>query len=280
MTQTVIGIFDNSQSAENAYERLTSDGFSTQEVDITDQSNIDGQNTSPSRHDDQFGDRVSRFFRNLFDDEQDAEKFSSAARSGTVISVYADSLEKAQRAANILDGAGAINVDERFQGTERGSMSGLMSEDGSEERLRERTVNEGINSNRSIPVIEEELQVGKREVETGGMRVRSRIVDRPVEESLRLREERVTLERRPVNRPATEADLNTFRDGELEVRERAEVPVINKQARVVEEINVRKDVEEREEVIRDTVRRTDVEVDQLEGDKDSLQEKPRSRKKI
>jgi uncharacterized protein (TIGR02271 family) len=129
-------------------------------------------------------------------------------------------------------------------------------------------------------VIEEELNVGKRQVETGGMRVRSRIIDRPVEENLRLREERVTIERTPVNRPATESDLSTFRDGEIEVRERAEVPVVNKQARVVEEINVRKDVHERDEVVRDTVRKTEVEVDQLEGNKDLREGKNKSKRKI
>lgn len=298
MTQTVVGIFEDSRSAQNAFERLTSDGFTMQEVDITDQSNVDRQSNDLSKRDhsnDDFGDRVSRFFKNLFDDEEDAEKFTSAARTGTVVSVYADSMEKAQRAADILDSEGAINVNERFGGDQQTLRQGSMSEDGSNSRAsrgvmaeNEDTVSarQGFmsedrgSSNRSIPVIEEEMNVGKRQVETGGMRVRSRIIDRPVEENLRLREERVTLERTPVNRPATESDLSTFRDGEIEVRERAEVPVVNKQARVVEEINVRKDVQERDEVVRDTVRKTEVEVDQLEGNKDLRESKDKSKRKI
>lgn len=297
MTQTVVGIFDDSRSAQNAFERLTSDGFTMQEVDITDQSNIEGPNNDLNKRDhsnDDFGDRVSRFFKNLFDDEEDAERFTSAARTGSVVSVYADSTEKAQRAADILDAEGAINVDERFGGDQQAFRDGLTSEDGSNSRAsrgvmrdeekvsaRQGLINdERDSSNRSIPVIEEELNVGKRQVETGGMRVRSRIIDRPVEENLRLREERVTIERTPVNRPATESDLNTFRDGEIEVRERAEVPVVNKQARVVEEINVRKDVQERDEVVRDTVRKTEVEVDQLDGNKDLREGKEKTKRKI
>jgi uncharacterized protein (TIGR02271 family) len=129
-------------------------------------------------------------------------------------------------------------------------------------------------------VIEEELQVGKREVQTGGMRLRSRIIERPVEESLRLREEHVRLERNPVNRPASESDLSTFREGEIEVRERAEVPVVNKQARVVEEINVRKDVEERDETVRETVRKTDVEVENLDQATDGSVNKSKSKRKM
>jgi hypothetical protein len=51
----------------------------------------------------------------------------------------------------------------------------------------------------------EQLQVGKREVEHGGVRVRSRVIEKPVEEHLRLREERVVVNRRPVNREVTSA---------------------------------------------------------------------------
>uniref|UniRef100_UPI0037432ACC YsnF/AvaK domain-containing protein n=1 Tax=Adhaeribacter swui TaxID=2086471 RepID=UPI0037432ACC len=120
-----------------------------------------------------------------------------------------------------------------------------------------------------MPIIEEELQVGKRVVETGGARIRSRIIERPVEESVRLRVEHVRVERNPVNRPATEADLANFREGEIELREQAEVPVVGKEARVVEEVRLGKDVEERQETIHETVRRTDVEVENLSGDVDS-----------
>ena len=111
------------------------------------------------------------------------------------------------------------------------------------------------------------------------MRLRSRIIERPVEESLRLREEHVRIDRHAVNRPATESDLATFREGEIEVRERAEVPDVNKQARVVEEINVRKEVEEREEVVRDTVRKTDVEVEKLDETTELRGNKSKSKKK-
>jgi stress response protein YsnF len=76
-----------------------------------------------------------------------------------------------------------------------------------------------------------------------------------------LRDEEVKVERTPVDRPATEAD---FHEGEVEIRERDEVPVVNKQARVVEEIKLNKEVTERNETIRDTVRETKVDVDKLD----------------
>jgi len=110
----------------------------------------------------------------------------------------------------------------------------------------------------SIPVIEETLNVGKREVETGGVRLRSRIIERPVEETIRLREEHIDINRRPVNREATEADFANFKEGTIELTETAEVSMVSKDARVVEEVSVNRTVEEKEEIIRDTVRHTEV----------------------
>jgi uncharacterized protein (TIGR02271 family) len=129
-----------------------------------------------------------------------------------------------------------------------------------------------VEGQEAIPVVEEELHVGKREVQRGGVRVHSRVEERPVEESVSLREERAVVERRPVDRPASQADLgNAFRESTLEVTERAEIPMVSKEARVVEEVVVGKEVSQRTETVRDTVRRTDVEVqqvgfEQLEGD--------------
>lgn len=353
MAQTVIGIFDSREAAENAVERLTQQGFTSDDIDIashgyTGNSYGDTLNTGSSisdsttgtssdstigssssgygsadtndRSDDSFGEKVSGFFKNLFgDNDEYTEKYATVGRKGTIVSVYAQSRDEAERAADILDEYGAVNVDERAsqyssmnsgddtiasgnlstsappdlssrtfrdlsasvdsdsdtssyrtaddESTLATSTNTFSDEDDSTLSTRTNTLDDD-ESRTSIPVVEEELQVGKREVERGGVRVRSRIIERPVEESLRLREEHVRVDRTAVNRPATEADFDTFREGEIEVRERAEVPVVNKEARVVEEVNVRRDVEERDEVVRDTVRRTDVEVEPLDSDLD------------
>jgi uncharacterized protein (TIGR02271 family) len=117
--------------------------------------------------------------------------------------------------------------------------------------------------------MEERLNVGKQEVERGGARIRSRIIEKPVEETIRLREEHVVVNRRPVDREYTDADLKNFKPGEMEITEHAEVPVIGKQARVVEEVEVGKNVTEREETIRDTVRATDVNVEKFDKKADA-----------
>ena len=113
-----------------------------------------------------------------------------------------------------------------------------------------------------LPIIEEQLRMGKRTIEKGGARVHTSVTEVPVEETVTLREENVTVERRPVDRPVENAP-GAFREGTIEVTTQAEVPVVSKEAHVVEEVVVGKNVTEHQETIRDTVRRTEVDVDEV-----------------
>jgi uncharacterized protein (TIGR02271 family) len=134
-------------------------------------------------------------------------------------------------------------------------------------RSTTRVANQGASTRRiegdkevTIPVVEEDISIGKREVERGHVRIYSRVTEQPVEESVRLREEKVTVERRPVDRPATEADFAAAGKDVIEMTEKAEEPVVTKRARVVEEVVAHKEVTERTETVRGTARHTDVDV--------------------
>jgi uncharacterized protein (TIGR02271 family) len=112
-----------------------------------------------------------------------------------------------------------------------------------------------------IPIAEERLTVGKREVRGGRVRVRSYVVETPVQEQVALRQENVDVERRTVNRPVTAADEALFQERTIEATESSEEAVVAKEARVKEELVVRKDAEERVQTVQDTVRRTEVEIE-------------------
>jgi stress response protein YsnF len=119
-----------------------------------------------------------------------------------------------------------------------------------------------------IPVVEEELRVGTREVVRGGARVRTRVEDVPVQQEVELVEEHARVERRPVTRLVSESELETgglLRERVVEVAQVREEAVVTKEAFVREEVVVSKSVERRVERIEDTVRRTEVEVDRMEG---------------
>ena len=113
---------------------------------------------------------------------------------------------------------------------------------------------------------EEQLRVGKREVGRGTVRVRSYVVERPVEEQVSPRQERVEGERRPVDRPVEPGD-DVFREKEIEASERGEEAVASKTARVVEEVALTKEAETRTETVRDTVREQKVEVEDNRTDR-------------
>jgi len=115
-----------------------------------------------------------------------------------------------------------------------------------------------------IPVAEERLRVGKRDVSHGRVRIRSYVVETPVEEQVTLREERVAVERRPVDRALGDAE-QAFQERTIEAEERGEEAVVSKEARITEEVVVRKEAEQRTETVSDTVRQTEVEVEDERG---------------
>ena len=229
--------------------------------------------------------------------EEDANVYAEGVRRGdTLITVRADDDAEAQRAADIMNHNNVVDIDDR--GNEfRSSGWSRFDENAEPYDLSQRTSTStaslgstapmagdvdrttttgDFNSTTrrtdldregeiAIPRVEEELRVGKRAVEGNGVRVRTYVEEVPVNEQVTLREESVDVERRPVDRAAGDADIDAFQEGTFEVRERSEEAVIDKQARVTEEVVVKKDVDQRTETIQDTVRRTDVEVEQLGG---------------
>lgn len=256
MTHTVIGLFDNKTEARAAMEELIKQGFIRENIDVSDRRNDDSvaaETTAGSGA----GDSISNFFSSLFgDDNATTQNYTTLAQDAdAILTVQVDSEERARAAAEILDRHGAIDVDER-------STQDRQNAAGTSAATHNTATTEGAMS---IPVIQEELQVGKRAVERGGARIKSRIIEKPVEETLRLREEHIVVNRQPVNRAVTDADMANLQTGDIELTERAEKAVVSKQARVVEEVSVGKQVSEREEVIRDTVRRTDVDVEETSG---------------
>jgi uncharacterized protein (TIGR02271 family) len=117
----------------------------------------------------------------------------------------------------------------------------------------------------AVPIVAEEVRIGTRQVDTGGIRVVTHVEAIPVEEQVTVRTEQVHIERRAVDRVVAPDDLTVLHDEAIEVRTTAEDVVVTKQARIVEEVIIRKDVEEHTETITDTVRRTAVEIEDLPG---------------
>lgn len=234
-------------------------------------------------------------------DEADAHAYAEGVRrGGTLVTVRADDSLSA-KVADILDDHGTVDMDERETSWRREGWTGKYQVDAPDSTVagrigsgvtaaagsvanaageaardvkhaltggRDTDANHPRNTaagradlNETIPVVEEQLRVGKREENRGRVRIHAHVVETPVQEQVTLHEEKVTIDRRPVDRPATGDDRTLFRERTIEATERSEVPVVSKETRVTEEIGIRKDVNQRTETVSDTIRSTKVEVE-------------------
>ena len=116
----------------------------------------------------------------------------------------------------------------------------------------------------TVQEVREELTVGTRKVATGGVRVTSSVSEVPVEETVTLREEKVSAERKNVDRTLSPEEAEAaFKGRTVEATSTREEADVSKVARVVGEVSIGKQTKEREETVRDTVRRTEVDVEQI-----------------
>jgi stress response protein YsnF len=260
-------------------------------VDSTTNTSL--QAGTDATHNDSMTDKVGNFFRSIFSDNDTrdsryADTYPEAVRRGsTVVTVMVNDDAQVSVIEEIMERNGAIDIDERSanwtnQGLDASAtmgssaatapVSGDYPNTQSTLGLGSTTMTDRASSSTelagteatghtTIPVMEEELKVGKRENSLGRVRVVSRMTERPVEETVNLSEQHAVIERRPVDRAVSTAELSAFKEGAVEIQETAEEPVVEKTARVVEEVMVGKETTQHDETIRDTVRRTDVDIE-------------------
>lgn len=273
MTNTVVGLLDRRDEAEEVVDDLVSEGFDRKNIHIVANDRelaampptvgVPGKEKESGFHSlmVKLGFLEDRR-RELGWPAEDVDYYSEGVRRGGVlVTVDAESAE-VDRAMEILEDHGAVDIQERAQQwRQAGWTAPTVTDTDITATTTGRTATGQTSEQARIPVVEEELKVGKRAVGKGGVRVFSHVTETPVSETVTLREEHVNVERRPVDRPLTGADTGAFRENTLELTETAEEAVVSKEARVVEEVVVSKDVTEHSETVKDTVRRTDVEVE-------------------
>jgi len=196
--------------------------------------------------------------KDVFLPDDDRAVYEESVRQGAwLLTVNVDDTHS-QHVHQLLEATNAINVDEREQQYRQAGTLAMKPAVAATHRQGEQ----------AIPIVQEQVRVGKRQVEKGGVRVRSYMVETPVRENVSLREESVSVERRPVNQPIAAANVaDGLRDRSIEMTASKEEAVVAKDARIVEEVVVRKNVGERVEQINETVRHTEVDVQRVEAER-------------
>jgi len=309
MAKTVTSLFGSEAQASSIVRRLESAGISGAKICLFTEGGSnrfwdgassfgDGMGHSSgtrSSGTSSSGTHVADFLMRNGVPAGDAHAFAEGVRRGhSLIAVRCDD-DDVDEVIRILDGDDALDLDqhqstwrsEGWKGHDAGSTTtGLMGSGsmgmgsgtsgsmgmGSGSAGRTGMTGTGSTSrDQVIPVAEEELHVGKREVQGGRVRIHSHVIERPVQEQVSLREENVHVERRPVEggtmRKGAMGSDGLFQERTIEMDEKREEAVVSKEARVKEELVVKKDVNQRTETISDTVRSTEVTVEDERGNK-------------
>ena len=261
--ETIVAVFDTAAHADAAIRDLLAAGIPQNAISQHANASVASgtRTTQPVRE--------QGFWASLFGGEPDHDTtvYDRSLQGGsTVVSVQTPDAH-VTRVAEILESHNPIDIDERASSyglsqtttTTRTPLAPAMP-------ARTAAVGGTAVDDGKLQLSEERLAIGKRLVNRGGTRIRRFVTETPVEEEVRLRSEKVMIERHPVTdgRPATATD---FTDQTIEMTETAEEAVVAKEAIVREEVSLRKDAVERVETVRDTVRREDVAVEQIPADK-------------
>ena len=299
MQHTLVAVFDNRSDAQKAMDDLLASGFRRSDLRLSEGGAQSAAGTSGTMQEDEsMGDSIKNFFSDLFGSDRGdrMEQYNEAiSRGHYVLTVTAPSEPEVERAADLVERYGPVDIDEKSSawsaGSTAGSTAGMgagaiggqqsaQTQQSMQSMQAQQSMQTGAGStqastgnsmqyanteSRSIPVVQEELKVGKREIQRGGVRIFSHVVETPVDESINLREEHVTVQRRAIDKLVDPADVPAFQETSIELRENAEEAVVEKSARIVEEVVIDKEVTSREEHITDTLRHTEVEVERMPG---------------
>lgn len=230
--KTAIGLYDEKSTAKQVQQELIDAGFDKNQIRITDTATA----------------KSTLIEAGVSDNDADAYA-EGIRRGGTLVTVAVED-NRAEKAVQIMNRYSPIDIHQRAS---QWRTEGWSAQESTHK----------VEGEETIPIVEENIDIDKRQVEGGGVRVSSHMSEVPVEEEVSLRKEHVEVERRAVNRPASAADLDTFKEGTIEMTETSEEAVVTKEARVVEEVVVSKDVEQVTQMIRDTIRHTEVDVKQI-----------------
>jgi stress response protein YsnF len=204
--RTIFGLFDDHKSAKQAAEAVEKAGFSEKQISLltkADEAKLAALRKSAP--------------------DSDVDFYLDCVEKDGSTLVFVDSEEgEVSRVAEILARHGLVDVDRRAEAY------------GKEDVLRG-----DKDPDKAMKVVQESLEVGKRDVERGKVRVYNRITSKDVEEKVGLRDETIHVQRRAVDHPVeAEAIEELFKERSFEVREVDEEPVVSKVARVLEEVGV------------------------------------------
>jgi uncharacterized protein (TIGR02271 family) len=267
--ETLVAAFDTKEHATAAVNALKAGGFHPDDISIFDNSRLAVGKSAASA-----GTRHAGLWHRLFGD--DINKYEATVygdtinEGGTVVSVRVPQDQVAQ-ASGILDLHRPVNVHDR-------AVTSGIAPAAQVESAAKAIIAAPLAAAQSVAVTpklaelhkgtlrlaEEQLQVGKKMVETGRTRVRRFTTEREVSQDVTLHEEHAEVLRKALADPTSLTNID-WADSEIEVVETAEQALVNKTARLVEEVSLRTKGDDHVETIHEKLRRQQAEIEQVDA---------------
>ena len=235
MQHTLVAVFDNRTDAQKAMDDLLASGFARSDLRLSEGGTQAGTTASGADLDEgeSIGDSIKHFFTDLFGSDRSARlgQYSEALKRGHyVLTVTAPNEPEIERAADLVERYGPLDIDETSSAWPAGMSAGSMgmgarqqsasmsqqAREGSAQTSTGSSMQFANTESQSIPVVQDELKAGKREVQRGGVRIFSHLAETPVDESVNLRDENVTVQRRAIDKMVDPADVPAFQEKAVE----------------------------------------------------------------
>lgn len=281
--ERLIAVFDSPAHAQNAVRALQSAGFPTNDISVVTNDTLLDRGVKAATAD-------SGFWRKLFGSDveaNDARLYSQTVGNGgsvLTLRVAENQIDKAMSVLNthatsmgMQSGSSAPAARAAAAGAGMAAASAGMGTTSSAASTPNRTPPPATPLRSDTPLrtekgdevvrlAEEYLNVGKQQVRTGVTRIRRFVIEKPVEAQVTLHEEHATVARRAVTDSTAIQDVD-WTERTIEVQEVAEQPVINKAARIAEEVVIRKEGSDHVETVKDTVRRQQIDIQRADASK-------------
>jgi uncharacterized protein (TIGR02271 family) len=247
--ERIVAVYDRAGKAEEAMRALEASGFPSGDIGLLNRESFTDAEI-----------REVGLWRRLFGrnvGENESAVYGHTVEAGGAVLTLRLPETDVPRAMKILDVHSPIDVNERA------SSLGMAPPPAAKAGVTPTAATtKPVGKEEVLRLAEEQLDVGKRQVETGKARIRRFVVEKPVESKVTLHEEHAEMVRRAVSDSTPLRDVD-WTDKTIEITETAEQPVVTKTAHVAEEIVIRREGSDRVETVRGTVRRQQVEFERL-----------------
>src|SRR5215831_11845229 len=268
--ETIVAVFDTRAHADAAVKALRAGGFANADISIFDEDRLaSGQKAMAA------GVKEAGLWQRLFGDdvyEHEAAVYHQTLKHGGVVVSARVMDNEVAHAIAILDLHRPVDVHDRAVTTGIAPAAHVEAVEKKIDAVPLAAVQQVAVTPKLaeahdgvLRLAEEQLEVGKRSVETGRTRVRRYVTEREASADVTLHNEHAEVLRRAISDPKYIGEID-WADGEIEVVETAEHALAKKTAHIVEEVSLKKVGTDRVETVKDKIRRQQVEIQRVGPD--------------